>query len=104
MPALEAVFLHIPAALGCADLILNGVLERFPELRIGIVELSAMWVPLFLMMLDGAWAFTRQINGADPPTRCRCSRATTSAARCASRRSPTRCRPHHRSSSAAPIC
>jgi predicted TIM-barrel fold metal-dependent hydrolase len=63
VPALEAVFLHIPAALGCADLILNGVLERFPELRIGIVELSAMWVPMFMMMLDGAWAFTRQISG-----------------------------------------
>jgi Amidohydrolase len=63
VPALEAVFLHVPAALGCADLILNGVLERFPELRIGIVELSAMWVPMFLMMLDGAWAFTRQISG-----------------------------------------
>lgn len=63
VPAIEAVFLHIPAALGCADLILNGVLERFPELRIGIVELSAMWVPMFLMMLDGAWAFTRQISG-----------------------------------------
>ncbi|HSP96382.1 MAG TPA: amidohydrolase family protein [Candidatus Dormibacteraeota bacterium] len=63
VPALEAVFLHIPAALGCADLILNGVLERFPALRLGIVELSAMWVPMFLMMLDGAWAFTRQISG-----------------------------------------
>lgn len=63
VPALEAVFLHIPAALGCADLILNGVFERFPDLRLGIVELSAMWVPMFLMMLDGAWAFTRQISG-----------------------------------------
>lgn len=65
VPALEAVFLHIPPALGCADLILNGVLERFPELRLGIVELSALWVPMFLMMLDGAWAFTRQISGLD---------------------------------------
>jgi hypothetical protein len=63
VPALEAVFLHIPPALGCADLILNGVFERFPDLRLGIVELSAMWVPMFLMMLDGAWAFTRQISG-----------------------------------------
>ena len=30
------------AALACTDLILNGTLERFPELRIGIVELSAV--------------------------------------------------------------
>jgi predicted TIM-barrel fold metal-dependent hydrolase len=67
VPALEAVFLYIPAALACSDLILNGTLERFPDLRIGIVELSAMWVPMYLMMLDGASAFTRQISGAETP-------------------------------------
>jgi len=67
VPALEAVFLHIPAALACSDLILNGTLERFPNLRLGIVELSAIWVPLYLMMLDGASAFTRQISGAETP-------------------------------------
>lgn len=63
VPALEAVFLHVPPALACADLILNGVFERFPALRLGIVELSALWVPMFLMMLDGGWTFTRQISG-----------------------------------------
>jgi len=66
MPAVEAIFLYVPAALACTDLILNGVLERFPDLRLGIVELSSLWVPLFLMMLDGAWSFTSQINGLDP--------------------------------------
>ena len=59
------MFLYVPAALACTDLILNGTLERFPELRIGIVELSSLWVPLYLMMLDGAAAFTGQINGVD---------------------------------------
>jgi predicted TIM-barrel fold metal-dependent hydrolase len=66
VPAVEAVFIHVPAALACTDLILNGALERFPGLRIGIVELSAVWVPLFLMMLDGAWSFTSQINAVPP--------------------------------------
>ena len=66
VPALEAIFLHVGPALACTDLILNGVLERFPNLRIGIVELSALWVPMYLMMLDGGWAFTRQISGLDP--------------------------------------
>ena len=66
MPALDAVFIYTAAALACTDLILNGTLERFPDLRIGIVELSSMWVPLYLMMLDGATAFTRQINGVRP--------------------------------------
>jgi len=66
VPVLSAVFIHTAAALACADLIINGTLERFPALRLGIVELSSLWVPLFLMMLDGAWQFTRQINGRDP--------------------------------------
>jgi predicted TIM-barrel fold metal-dependent hydrolase len=65
VPAVEAVFLYIPAALACTDLILNGTLERFPDLRIGIVELSSLWVPLYLMMLDGSWSFLSQINGWD---------------------------------------
>ena len=30
---------------------------------IGIIELSAVWVPLFLMMLDGGWDFTTRLNG-----------------------------------------
>lgn len=63
---LESVFLWTPAALACADLIVNGTLERFGDLRIGIVELSAVWVPLFLMMLDGGWDFTRRLNGSVP--------------------------------------
>jgi hypothetical protein len=63
IPAMDAIFLYVAAALACTDLILNGTLQRFPDLRIGIVELSAVWVPLYLMMLDGATAFTRQFNG-----------------------------------------
>ena len=63
VPVLESVFLWTPPALACTDLILNGTLERFPELRLGIVELSAIWVPLFLLMLDGAHAFTARLNG-----------------------------------------
>src|SRR6185369_13006050 len=66
VPALDAIFIYVAAALACSDLILNGTLERFPDLRIGIVELSAIWVPQYLMMLDGGYAFTRQISGADP--------------------------------------
>jgi predicted TIM-barrel fold metal-dependent hydrolase len=60
---LESVFLWTAAALACTDLILNGTLDRFPDLRIGIVELSAVWVPMYLMMLDGGNAFTAKLNG-----------------------------------------
>jgi predicted TIM-barrel fold metal-dependent hydrolase len=71
--AVDAVFLYVPAALACTDLILNGVLERHPDLRLGIVELSAVWVPMFLMMLDGGSAFVARLSGsgaklAHPPS------------------------------------
>lgn len=41
-------------------LILDGVLERFPELRFGVIELGAVWVPGFLRQLEAAFeAFER---------------------------------------------
>ncbi len=40
--------------------IIDGVLERFPELRVGVVELGAVWVPGFMRQLDAAFdAFGR---------------------------------------------
>ncbi len=63
LPPLESVFLWTAAALACTDLILNGTLDRFPDLRVGIVELSAVWVPMYLMMLDGGFEFTAKLNG-----------------------------------------
>jgi predicted TIM-barrel fold metal-dependent hydrolase len=59
----DSIFLYVGAALACTDLILNGVLERHPDLRIGIVELSAVWVPLYLMMLDGGTQFVQRLGG-----------------------------------------
>jgi predicted TIM-barrel fold metal-dependent hydrolase len=60
---MDSIFLYVGAALACTDLILNGVLERRPDLRIGIVELSAVWVPLYLMMLDGGTQFVERLGG-----------------------------------------
>jgi predicted TIM-barrel fold metal-dependent hydrolase len=66
VPVLESVFLYMAAALSCTDLIINGVLARHPDLHIGIVELSAVWVPMYLMMLDGGTNFVRRLNGRSP--------------------------------------
>jgi hypothetical protein len=63
--ALDTVFLYVPAALATTDLILNGVFERHPKLRLGIVELSAVWVPLYLMMLDGGSQFVASLTGTE---------------------------------------
>jgi predicted TIM-barrel fold metal-dependent hydrolase len=61
--ALDSIFLYVPAALATTDLILNGVFERHPGLRLGIVELSAVWVPLYLMMLEGGSQFVARLTG-----------------------------------------
>jgi predicted TIM-barrel fold metal-dependent hydrolase len=63
VPVIESVFLWVPPAIAITDLIVNGTLARHPELRIGIVELSSVWVPQYLMMLDGGWQFTSALNG-----------------------------------------
>jgi hypothetical protein len=63
VPVLESVFLWTPAALATTDLIVNGVFARHPALRIGIVELSAVWVPMYLMMLDGGMRFVNRLHG-----------------------------------------
>ncbi len=63
---LDSIFLWVPPAIAITDLIVNGVLEQHPQLRIGIVELSSIWVPLYLRMLDGGWEFTSALNGEAP--------------------------------------
>ncbi|MGI9615038.1 MAG: amidohydrolase family protein [Acidimicrobiales bacterium] len=41
-------------------MIFDGVLERFPQLKIGIIELGAVWVPSFMRQLEAAFdAFER---------------------------------------------
>lgn len=62
-PAVESVMLSTPPALAVTDLIANGTLARHPDLRIGIFELSAIWVPMYLLMLDGGLDFYTSLNG-----------------------------------------
>jgi predicted TIM-barrel fold metal-dependent hydrolase len=59
----DSIFLYLAPAVALANLILNGVLERFPRLRIGVVELTASWVPQFLLHIDGASDFYTQRHG-----------------------------------------
>lgn len=59
----DSIFLYLAPAVALADLILNGTLERFPDLRVGVVELTASWVPHFLLHIDGASDFYAQRHG-----------------------------------------
>ncbi len=68
VPVLESVFLWVPPAIAITDLIVNGTFARHPRLHIGVVELSSIWVPQYLLMLDGGWDFTSALNGKAPTT------------------------------------
>ena len=45
-----------------ASLALDGVFDRFPDLRGGVIELGAGWVPDFLRRLDQAWKGWRKTD------------------------------------------
>lgn len=62
-PVVGSVFIWAAPALALCDLAINGVFERHPGLRLGIMELSAVWVPMFLLMLDGGFDFHARFNG-----------------------------------------
>jgi predicted TIM-barrel fold metal-dependent hydrolase len=85
VPVIESVFLWVPPALALTDLIMNGTLDRHPALRFGVVELSSIWVPQYLLMLDGAFDFTTRLNGrpltelAQRPSECFLERVRVSS-------------------------
>lgn len=45
-------------------MVLDGVFDRFPKLRGGVIELGAGWVPDFLRRLDQAWKGWRKTDPA----------------------------------------
>ncbi|MDJ0767784.1 MAG: amidohydrolase family protein [Ilumatobacter sp.] len=49
-----------PPAQTLATMIFDGVLERFPRLRIGVIEQGAIWVPSWMRQMESAFdAFSR---------------------------------------------
>ena len=73
-PMMSAVFLHVAPAVAIADLTINGVFDRHPALRLGVMELTSGWVPGFLARIDGTMRFHARFNGhpellaATPPS------------------------------------
>jgi predicted TIM-barrel fold metal-dependent hydrolase len=50
----------VPPAQTLATMIFDGVLERFPDLRIGVIEQGAIWVPSWMRQMESAFdAFVR---------------------------------------------
>jgi predicted TIM-barrel fold metal-dependent hydrolase len=53
--------MHLSPANFLAALIFGGVLERHPTLRIGVMELGAMWVGPFAELLDNRATFSTRV-------------------------------------------
>jgi predicted TIM-barrel fold metal-dependent hydrolase len=64
---MDLVFLYMPAAAALTALIVHGTLERFPLLRIGVMELSGRWVPEWLRLLDMNVTYHAVIGGGGMP-------------------------------------
>jgi predicted TIM-barrel fold metal-dependent hydrolase len=58
-----SIFLYLAPAVAIANMAVHGTFERFPELRLGVVELTAGWFPTFLLHLDGASDFYTARHG-----------------------------------------
>lgn len=54
LPSLTYIGIPAPVEMALAALIFDGVFERFPGLRCGVIEQGAAWVPGFLRRLDAA--------------------------------------------------
>ena len=50
-PSLQANWEHW-ARVAMGDIIFSGVLERYPRLKVGIIEFGLAWVPFFLSQMD----------------------------------------------------
>jgi predicted TIM-barrel fold metal-dependent hydrolase len=60
--ALAYMSIHHDASLFLAAMIFDGVLERFPGLRIGVVELGASWIVSWMKHLDQAFRAFRRLQ------------------------------------------
>ena len=61
--SIDYMAIPYPPMQTVATLILDGVLERFPRLMVGVIEQGASWVPGWMRTLDSAFeAFARHEN------------------------------------------
>jgi len=54
-----------PPAVGMVRMILSGVLDRFPDLRIYFAETNASWIPGLLYMLDDSYSIFKHWYGVE---------------------------------------
>ena len=64
VPALEIPFMNVGIQVVMGDLVLNGVLDRFPDLKLCLVEFSAnMWLPGLKAALEKSYDQHEKLSG-----------------------------------------
>ena len=63
IPMLSFPFHGTDAQLALCDLVLNGVLERHPRLKVAVVELLSRWLPELVFKLDSAYDTHFRLTG-----------------------------------------
>jgi predicted TIM-barrel fold metal-dependent hydrolase len=62
-PLLMSLSISLTPMLALQDLSVGGVLERHPQLRVGLVEFTSSWLVQFLTALDASYRFHAAYNG-----------------------------------------
>jgi predicted TIM-barrel fold metal-dependent hydrolase len=62
-PLLMSLSISVTPMLALQDLSVGGVLERHPQLRLGLVEFTSSWFAQFLPALDAGYRFHGAYNG-----------------------------------------
>lgn len=52
--SVDYMAIPVPPAQTLATMIFDGVFERFPELRVGVIEQGAIWVPSWMRQMESA--------------------------------------------------
>ncbi|MGH2828982.1 MAG: amidohydrolase family protein, partial [Actinomycetota bacterium] len=63
---LDSAMLWVAPAVALGAMCVYGTFERHPRLRVGVIEMTAHWVPETLLMLEGALGFYVARHGEPP--------------------------------------
>ena len=94
----------LPIAMHCISIVLGGVIEKFPKLRVVFLEAGSSWVPFLMERMDFEWSGSNRVSSGAPQRRRQFQKCPASTLRRAISMSAARPRrnlcPGSRSSSA----
>ena len=65
MPSFVIPFL-LPVFMGFTSILTSGVLERYPNLKVGFFECGSQWLHFLVDRIDHRWSYVRDLAGRMP--------------------------------------